>query len=283
MYGLSPDELSVLCEMHELEASIDIYRHFSAPSHQGFRSEVRRFDACAVLMMPGLDLLPLNRIVGLGIAGAAAEALIDGTISCFARAGLTEFSVQISPLAEPAALGSWLLARGFEQGLGTPKFIRGTEAVAAVSTGIQVERIGMESSVQFADIFGNVFGLSPEIRPLFTGTMGKPGWHHYLGYDGVVPVATGVMYLKNGVAWLGIGSTHSDFRNRGGQSALIARRLTDALSLGCQWFVTETGMDTSEQPSPSYRNMLRAGFKVAYIRDNYLHHSQENGVGNHPE
>ncbi|MFN8439231.1 MAG: hypothetical protein U0175_00535 [Caldilineaceae bacterium] len=275
MYGLTLEEISVLCEMHELEAGIDLYRHLPIELHQRFRAEVRRFGSCAVLMTHGLNLLPLNRVVGLGIGAPATEALLDNTIACFAAAGLTDFSAQISPSAEPVQLRSWLLARGFEQGLGTPKFVRGNEAVADLSAGIRVEQIGAECVLQFAEIFGTAFGLSPNIWPLFTGAIGKPGWYHYLGFDGAQPIATGAMYLKNDIAWLGVGSTHKDYRNRGGQSAMITRRLTDGLALGCKWFITETGKDTSEQPNPSYRNMIRAGFKVAYIRDNYLHQTLE--------
>jgi hypothetical protein len=56
-----------------------------------------------------------------------------------------------------------------------------------------------------------------------------------------------------------------------GQGAMFARRIADGLALGCQWFVTETGEDRPEDPNPSYHNMLRSGFKLAYLRRNYVH------------
>jgi hypothetical protein len=34
--------------------------------------------------------------------------------------------------------------------------------------------------------------------------------------------------------------------------------------------VTETAEDTPERPNPSDRNMLRAGFRLAYLRDNVM-------------
>jgi hypothetical protein len=34
--------------------------------------------------------------------------------------------------------------------------------------------------------------------------------------------------------------------------------------------VTETGEDLPEKPNPSFRNMMRAGFKLAYQRRNYM-------------
>jgi hypothetical protein len=35
-------------------------------------------------------------------------------------------------------------------------------------------------------------------------------------------------------------------------------------------FVAETGKDLPEKPNPSFHNMIRTGFKVAYHRPNYM-------------
>ena len=78
-------------------------------------------------------------------------------------------------------------------------------------------------------------------------------------------------HVSADVAWLGFGCTLESHRNRGAQGALFARRIQDGLLLGCKWFVTETGEDTPDSPNPSYRNMLRTGFELAYLRRNYVH------------
>ena len=54
---------------------------------------------------------------------------------------------------------------------------------------------------------------------------------------------------------------------------MFARRISDGLKVGCKWFVSETGEDTPESPNPSYHNMLRAGFTLAYLRPNYVRES----------
>ena len=36
------------------------------------------------------------------------------------------------------------------------------------------------------------------------------------------------------------------------------------------WFVTGTGEETAAHPNPSFRNMIRAGFRLAYHRDNFM-------------
>jgi hypothetical protein len=79
------------------------------------------------------------------------------------------------------------------------------------------------------------------------------------------------MYLTEGVAWLGFGATLEVARGRGGQSALFAERLRDARDQGCRWAVTETGEESDEEPvNHSFRNMIRAGFKLAYARRNWV-------------
>ena len=51
----------------------------------------------------------------------------------------------------------------------------------------------------------------------------------------------------------------------------MARCIRDAARLDCRWVITETGEDLPDHPNPSYHNMLRAGFKLAYMRPNYVH------------
>jgi hypothetical protein len=78
------------------------------------------------------------------------------------------------------------------------------------------------------------------------------------------------MYIKADRGWLGVAATLPQFRKRGAQGALMSRRLQDGIEAGCKWFVTETGRDTPEHPNPSYHNMARTGFKLAYDRPNFM-------------
>jgi hypothetical protein len=77
---------------------------------------VAELPGATALRMPEAHSSPmLNRIVGLGLAGTATEAQLDDAIA--AMAGL-RYYVSVSPGAEPAAIGDWLLARGFEPSWG---------------------------------------------------------------------------------------------------------------------------------------------------------------------
>jgi hypothetical protein len=179
--------------------------------------------------------------------------------------------VQISPQAQPSQLPAWLEKRGFKHGRNWAKVYRGNDPPINVPTQLRVEAIGIEHADVFADIALSAFEMPPELRPLVKGPMGKRGWHHYLAFDGDQPVSAGAMFISGEVAWLGFGSTLVTHRNRGGQGAVFARRIDDGLNLGCKWFVTETGEDTPESPNPSFHNMIRHGFKLAYLRPNYIY------------
>jgi len=84
-------------------------------------------------------------------------------------------------------------------------------------------------------------------------------------------VAGGALFIDKGLAWLGLGATLASHRGRGAQNAILARRITDALAAGVRGLVTETGLPApgEEAAHPSFRNIRRAGFEIAYARANY--------------
>jgi len=49
----------------------------------------------------------------------------------------------------------------------------------------------------------------------------------------------------------------------------LRRRILDAAAAGCHTLFVETGERVPDRPSGSYRNILRAGFREAYLRPNW--------------
>ena len=150
------------------------------------------------------------------------------------------------------------------------KVYRAATPDVVIRTDLRIERIGQAHAAAFAEVSCTAFGMPAVMQPWLTAGVGQPGWMHYLAFDGETPVAGGALFLKGDVGWLGIASTLPAYRRRGAQGALMARRIRDASELGCRWIVTETGEDTPEHPNPSYHNMLRTGFALAYQRPNYI-------------
>ena len=91
-----------------------------------------------------------------------------------------------------------------------------------------------------------------------------------MAYDGDFPVATAGMFIDGEYAWLDFASTLPGFRGKGAQTALISRRLQDGYDAGCRYFTVETAEQKPGRDSPSFRNIGRAGFALAYLRPNYI-------------
>jgi hypothetical protein len=267
----TPEEIADLNEFGEAEAWANYYQCAPIKFAKKFRLAAKRVGQAWVTMLPELDWNFFNRIVGLGIRETVTEALLDDCIAVLEKAGCSNFMAQISPLAQPAQLPEWLEKRGLVRKRNWAKAYRGDEPAPQVSTNLRVESIGKKYAEAYAQVALQAFEMPPELAPMLAGSIEKPGWLHYLGFDGDEPVSTAAMFVAGEVAWLGFGSTLESHRQRGGQGAMFSRRIEDGLKLGCKWFVTETGEDAPGIPNPSYHNMLRSGFKLAYLRPNYVH------------
>ena len=271
MSNLPPEKIAMLNEFGEADAIANAYLCMPHDFVKKYRMEAKRIGSVWVLMIPEVAMTLFNRILCLGIGETATESMLDDAIALLQKAGSKTYMVQVSPLAQPSQLPEWLNARGFTKDRNWAKVYRGNESCPSVPTDLRIESIGIEHADAFAEVALTAFGMPPEFRPLVNSIVSKPGWHHYLAFDGEQPVSAAAMFVKDDVGWLGFGSTLESHRKRGGQGAMFERRIKDGLSLGCKWFVTETGEDTPEDPNPSYHNMLRTGFKLAYLRPNYVH------------
>ncbi len=271
MQYFSHNSYHELVEFGEAEAWVNYYLCASGEFSQEYKLVTKRIGSAWVSMIPKLDWSFFNRINGLGVREPVTETMLDEAVAVLKDAGCKNFMAQVSPMSQPPLVTTWLEKRGFKLGRNWVKMYRGNEPPIEAPSELRVEAIGIEHADVFADIALSAFEMPAELRPLVQGPMGKQGWHHYLAFDGDQPVSAGAMFISGEIAWLGFGSTLVTHRNRGGQGAVFARRITDGLKLGCKWFVTETGEDTPDSPNPSYHNMIRHGFKLAYLRPNYIY------------
>lgn len=278
MSDLTPEQFAALNEFGEADAQANYFLSVPPEFAKPFRLEVKRIGSMWVTMIPEFDHPLYNRILGLGVGEPATESILEEAIAFLKSAGCTNYIAQISPLAQPAQLPEWLATRGFKPGRNWAKMYRGNEPAQAISTDLRVEKIGKDQADAFADVVLPAFDIPPAGRPMAKGAVGQPGWHHYLAFAGEKPASAAAMFISGEVGWYGFAGTLKAYRKRGGQGALLARLIEDGRALGCQWFVAETGEDTPEDPNPSCRNMLRSGFKLAYLRRNYVHLSPMNPV-----
>jgi GNAT superfamily N-acetyltransferase len=171
-------------------------------------------------------------------------------------------------ISDSHGLGAELAERGFTRDYGWMKFSRGIGPRQAQSD-LVVVKVAPEQADDFAAVVAGGFGMPDWSQPLAANVVGRAGWSCYVAYDADAPAGAGALYVHERIGWLGLGATLPQFRGRGAQSAILAARIEEARRLGCATVTTETGELEEGRPSSSYRNIVRAGFREAGVRENY--------------
>lgn len=266
----TPGEIARLCERLDAEATAAQFEAADEATRRALGLGMVRRDRVMAMWATGLDVLAFNRVVGLGLDAPADPASVGVFVEAFVVSGVRRFMVQLSPEARPQGLGAVLEARGFTHHNNWVKLWRDVSPIDPGPSTVRVVQIERERAAEFARVLGTGFGFPEALAPWSAATVGAATWRHYLALDGDTPVATGALFVRGGAGWLGMAATLASHRGRGAQSALIARRVADAAALGCRLVVTETAEETPTRPAPSYRNMTRLGFRVAYLRPNFV-------------
>jgi hypothetical protein len=266
---IAPDIVGRL-ERVEVAGLADIYRMMPPAYAAAERIGARWFGSALGIRAARADVLAFNRVVGLGVAEPATTGVLDAALGWFRDAGVPRAFVQVAPHAEPALLAAWLQARGLTYYNNWIRLWRDTTPLPPQATTLRVEQVGVDRAETFARIFAEAFHVPLDAGRKMTSTVGRPGWRHYMAFDGETPVATATLFLMGDSGWLSAAATSEAARGRGAQSALIARRIADAHAAGATLLSVETAEPTATREAPSYRNVTRLGFEVAYKRANWL-------------
>jgi GNAT superfamily N-acetyltransferase len=235
----------------------------------GLHCEVIGTALVSVVAAAPPSAIVVNRALGLGVGSPADRETVAAIAERYGSAGVMRYFVHVHPDAAPPELRSWLLECGMERARGWMKFTRGREAPPSLTTAVQVREARADDMPDFARIVAAAFDLGSDLEPWLMRLGEATGWRAYVGVlDGQV-VATGALFVHEGIGWLDFGSTTPACRGRGAQSALLRHRIACALDLGCRRLATATGEAVAGDPQHSYRNILRLGFREAYVRDNY--------------
>jgi GNAT superfamily N-acetyltransferase len=248
--------------------------------HPGERSlnELERIEAAAVrdavvragghaehvggtvcLSLPEVPGTELNRAIPTG-----GHVDLDAVRAWY---GGRPHAVQVPPGHDE--LAAQLDAAGYTAGRAWMKFERGDAAAADAPTELAVEETSDPAA--FGRVVAEGSGIPSAAAPALGGIVSVHGWHCFLAFaaDGE-PIAAGALFVDGTSGWLGAAATLPSFRRRGAQSALLHARIETGRRLGVRTFATETGEHVPGEPSVSYRNIQRFGFREAYLRPNLL-------------
>jgi ribosomal protein S18 acetylase RimI-like enzyme len=132
--------------------------------------------------------------------------------------------------------------------------------------GLTIEQIGSGQSFgDFAQVLSLAFDIPMSIvdqTAQFTAVeYSDAKWRRYLAFMEGQPASLACMYVGEKASSLAVMGTVPRYRNRGCQTALLRQCLADAAEAGSELIVSQTGSG-----STSERNMIRAGFQVAYTK-----------------
>jgi GNAT superfamily N-acetyltransferase len=231
--------------------------------------ETHELGEALMLMASRIPLFQFNWLSGAGLDGADADP-IAAAVARFGDAGQRKFFVQIPPSPNAGRLEAQARAAGLApHPLAWVKFERETRDPPRVEAKLTIREVAGAERDLFAATAVAGYGLPPSMAKWLREIVGRSGWACYVSFADDQPAGAGALFVDEDAAWLGIGATKPAFRRRGGQSALIARRLADAARRGARFAVTEGAVPQPDEPAPSLRNILAAGFRAAYVRSNW--------------
>lgn len=264
------DEISLAAERIERAALAGYHAAASRELREALGLRVSELGGVLASMARHDPSTILNRAIGLGVETPATRQAVRDVRGLYAGAGIERFYFHLHPEARPPETRDFLAGAGLVKGRGWQKFHREPDAPFEARSDLQVRRAGREHASVLGRIAASGFGFREESAALLASTVGRPGWHHFLTFDGDLPAGGGALFVRDGRGWLDWAATLPAFRGRGSQGLVLRERIRASAELGCRRIFTATGEAVEGDPQHSYRNILRAGFRPLYLRENWV-------------
>lgn len=215
--------------------------------------------------------LMFNRVIGLGERVPATDELIAKIMERYWDLGTEHYLVHAGAYARPLRLRRKLQAQGLiPYRRSWVKLIRSAVSAPRPDSQVSIRRAHSTDATHLASIVGDAFDLTQAEAEIIAYLTDRPRWQVFIAQlHGEVAGVAG-MFIDGNLAYLAFAATRPELRRNGAQRALLHARIEAAAAAGCDYIATETGLPlTADEPSPSYHNMLWAGFRPLSIRDNY--------------
>ena len=202
-----------------------------------------------------------NRIYLCGTEeGLIAEGLAR-LADRFRQAGVDRYFVWLNPGPRMEVVRGWLEDAGMTRRpyVRHPTLARDAAMPSPVSVRIEVREMAAGEAKHLVERHQDI------AWPDYVRSAGAPGFHHFMAFDGGVPIATAVLYVQDDLGYLGAAFTAEPFRGRGAQQALIVKRIETATALGCRILLSET-LSFLEV---SLGNLQKAGFRTIFEKEVY--------------
>lgn len=226
---------------------------------QAFGLGVVEVGHAAALYARKVRWLGANTIVNLGTLEPVTPQALTQLLAIFQDDALP-FVVIVSPFTKPVDLPEQLLTAGLA--IWSSHWVLARPLLGPKATsGQPAMEIQPLTTDQSAEVGRLMLGDDAPAELLaFISDPAGPHSTRYGVWSGNQLIATAELTVVGHLAHLSGAITHPDHRQQGLQSALLKRRLEDAVNLGCTLATTEVA--TSNEAS--LRNVERAGFVRCY-------------------
>jgi GNAT superfamily N-acetyltransferase len=259
-------KLAKRMEAHESAAWARCAEAVAAVPGNPLDAVVGRSGAVPLVALRAVDRVDLNRVIALGVDSAVREPELDAVCSFYEHNDQTNFRIEVTPVGRPAALTEWILARGLSSdGMGTFKLWRPAGSPPGTAPPVTVRRLTRSDAATLASLSVAAWGAwnTPiSLAPWFGASVGHGGFRHYGVFDGERLVATGALFVGDGLGWLGFDATHPRYQGRGLRQAISSARMADAAAEGCSSVHAESAL-------PPSRRALKDGWRFLYEKANY--------------
>ncbi|PYE50492.1 GNAT family N-acetyltransferase [Deinococcus yavapaiensis] len=265
---MAPLDLRVLVEQRDAfyQHTLDGYRALPPDFQQRAGIERIPFSAGVLHLMRVLPLPTFNSVRGFGLSAPATEEDIAALLATVDACRAPAWGLVVDPRTRPADLPVMLEAHGIRE------VYRQVVLYASASTAraalellpeggpvaVEISQSNVSAAVALLMSQFGMPALAQEFLPL---TMTTLGWKGYVVEEEDGPSSAGFLTVLEERALLHTTATRPESRGRGGQRALIARRLREGLTLGCEHFFVDV---TAGEVNTSRRNLERMGFRPVF-------------------
>ncbi|PYE53749.1 GNAT family N-acetyltransferase [Deinococcus yavapaiensis] len=242
------------------------YLSFPSDARERLGVEAIEFGAGVLELVRSLPYPSFNLVRDFGVTAPATSEDIDALLHVVREENVVGWGLPLDPRVQPANLAEALRARGIGEVFRLSALHVSAEELrrrgdVTRPSDLDVREVEEADVDQAAAFVAEQFGMPGPLGDLLRLGVRHLGWRCYAVLDEGEFSSVGFLTVEGSAALLHSTVTRSDARGRGGQTALIARRIRDALALGCEDFFVDV---LAGPDNPSRRNLERIGFESAY-------------------
>ncbi|WP_175498663.1 GNAT family N-acetyltransferase [Paenibacillus sp. NFR01] len=245
--------------IQEAELALTLFNNQRALSAEDKAIRLISIGSCVLLMDPGSpESIYYNRVKGFG-SGDLDK--LEQILEIYRAEGITP-CFDLTPGAGHAEAAETLAAQGFYCADQLVFMAAGDKTELNLPEDVEIRPVTMENVMEFLALVVRSTGNDPgtEVLERKAAYFVRPEFRNYIAYLGGHAAGMGSLFMTGTAGYLANDYTFPDYRQRGIQSALLHRRITEAADLGLTALYTDVEFGT-----PSHDNMQRAKFRTVYM------------------